>query len=252
MQPAAGRRNGAHAAVRWCRRAVAAAVAGVALGAGPGWAARPMATDDTSTAGSGTCQAEAWTERVDASRSVTLAPACGLTEELELDSSFSRVAGQSLPLSAAAAGLKWVPEAASFETALGRVRLGGIAFGAWARDAARGWRGDYVALVGLASLTPVPELNLYVNAFVTHSLDRGPKLGGARAAIAWQPGDRWLLFVEGLTASDATRSVNAGLRYWLQPDVLGLDVVGSRPKAGGQSFGASVGVGIGWYGLRLF
>ncbi len=211
-----------------------------------------MATDDTSTAGRGTCQVEAWTERVDAARSITLAPACGLTDDLELDTSFSRVAAQPTIVSAAAAGFKWVPGAASFDTALGIVRLGGIAFGAWARDPLRGWRGDYVALVGLASLTPMPELNLYVNAFVTHNLDRGPHLSGARAALAWQSSERWLWFVEGLAASDATRAVNAGFRFGLRPDVLGLDVVGSRPWADGRSPGLGVGIGVGWYGLQLF
>ena len=211
-----------------------------------------MATDDTSTADRGTCQVEAWNERVDSQRSMTVAPACGLTGDLELDTSFSRLAGQPATLSGAAAGLKWVPEAASFETALGTVKLGAIAFGAWARDEKRGWRGDYVALVGLGSLTPVPELNLYLNAFVTRSLAGGPQVSGARAALAWQAGERWLLFVEGLTASDATRAVNAGFRFWLRPDVLGLDVVGSRSKAGGQAYGNGMGIGFGWYGLPLF
>ena len=53
-------------------------------------------------------------------------------------------------------------------------------------------------------------------------------------------------------ASDATRAVNAGLRFWLQPEVLGLDLVGSRSRAADQRLGTGVNIGLGWYGLRLF
>jgi hypothetical protein len=53
-------------------------------------AARPMATDDSSTAPAGICQTEAWTERADDGHTLTPAPACGLTDELELDTSVSR------------------------------------------------------------------------------------------------------------------------------------------------------------------
>ena len=226
----------------------------VLLGPLAAWAARPMATDDTSTAESGTCQVEAWADGVDDARSATVAPACGLRAELELDTAFSRLTGQAGGggLAGASAGLKWVPSAASFETAMGTVRLGTSAYGAWARDAVRGWRNDQVVLVLLSSLTPLPELNFYANAFATHDLNGGQHIRGARAAAAWRQGDRWLLFVEALSASDATRAVNAGLRFWLQPEVLGLDLVGSRSRAADQRLGTGVNIGLGWYGLRLF
>lgn len=213
----------------------------------PAFAARPMATDDTSTAAPGSCQIEVWTDRTDAARALTLAPACGLPAGFELDTAFSSVEQQQPLLSAAAAGLKWVPEAARFDSPFGAMRFGGIAVAAASRDPTLGWRGDYLALVGLASLTPLPPLNLYLNAFVARRLEDGSRVTGTRAALAWQPDARWLLFVEHLRASDATRIGNAGLRWWLQPDTLGLDLVGTRSAAGGQS----LGIGLGWYGIGL-
>ena len=76
-------------------------------------AARPMATDDTATAAAGECQVEAWGERVDDERSQVLAPACGLTDTLELDSSLSRLQGGGATLDGMALGLKWVPATAA-------------------------------------------------------------------------------------------------------------------------------------------
>jgi hypothetical protein len=56
--------------------------------------------------------------------------------------------------------------------------------------------------------------------------------------------ERLLLFVEGLRSSASQNLRNAGLRLWVLPDVLGLDLVVSRDSAG-----TAVGVGFGWYGL---
>jgi hypothetical protein len=66
-------------------------------------------------------------------------------------------------------------------------------------------------------------------------------------ALAWQPDERVLLFVESLRANDSSNLRNAGFRLWANPDVLGLDVVTTRSANGGLTFG----VGFGWYGIRL-
>jgi hypothetical protein len=228
------------------RRGLAAACA--ALLAAGAWAARPLATDDTSTAAAGECQLEAWIDKSDPVRAQVLAPACGITEELEFDMVLSRLVGSGQALSGMATGLKCVPEAAAFDTTLGQVRLGAIAFASWARDPALGWRGEGAGLAGLSSLTPDPDWNLYANAYVLRRWTDGHVVGGARAAVAWQPGEHWLLFVEGLWASDSTRIANAGLRFWAVPKVLGLDLIATRSASGSQA----VSVGLGWYGLRMF
>jgi hypothetical protein len=68
-----------------------------------------------------------------------------------------------------------------------------------------------------------------------------------RLALAWQPDERLLLFVEGLRASDSAELRNAGMRLWAIPGVLGLDVVITRSATGGLS----IGFGLGWYGIAL-
>jgi len=80
-------------------------------------AARPMATDDTATAPAGECQIEAWGERVDAERSQVIAPACGLTDTLELDTGASRIQGGGASVNALVVGLKWVPGNTVYDTA---------------------------------------------------------------------------------------------------------------------------------------
>ena len=87
-------------------------------------AARPMATDDTATAPAGECQIEAWGERVDAERSQVIAPACGLTDTLELDTAASRIQGGEASVNGLVVGLKWVPGNTGYATSLGTVRLG--------------------------------------------------------------------------------------------------------------------------------
>ncbi len=206
-----------------------------------------MATDDTNTAARGECQIEAWGERVDTERSQVLAPACGITDSVELDTAAARIQGGRASVTGIAAGLKWVPSNAVYETALGTVGLGVEAGVFWARGPTERWRAESLAIAGLASLAIGSTWNLYANLVSTHNLPDGKHLNGIRMAAAWQPGERWLLFVEGLASNDSSNLLNAGLRFWAVPGVLGLDVVTAR--SGTSS--VSVSVGLGWYGLRL-
>ena len=211
-------------------------------------AGRPMATDDTATASRGQCQIEVWGQRVDDERSQIAAPACGLTDTLELDTAASRSQGGTAKVTGLGLGLKWAPEGAVHDTPWGSLSLGVEAGAAWARGPAEGWRGDSVALVGLASLAMGPSWTVSANLGVARSLVDHSQAGALRAAVAWQASERWLLFAEGLASTDRGRTlVNAGLRWWTVPGRLGLDVVAARDGAGSLS----VSVGLGWYGLRL-
>ena len=227
-------------------RAVWVAMACFAL-LGRAHAGRPMATDDTNTVARGECQVEAWGEHADVERSQILAPACGLSDTVELDLGASRNVGSGAKITGLAAGLKWVPAAATFETPLGSVGLGLEAGLFWARDAAQGWRADSVAIVALGSLAFAPDWNLYANVLSTRSLSDGKPVNGLRMALAWQPQDRWLLFVEGLADTASSNVRNAGLRWWAVPGVIALDLITTRSAASG----ASVSFGLGWYGLQL-
>jgi hypothetical protein len=210
-------------------------------------AGRPMATDDTSTAGASQCQIEAWGDRVDGERSQIIAPACGLTDALELDTGAARTQAGGTTFANLVAGLKWVPTEAAWDSVLGTVRLGMAGGVFWLRDPGERWKADSVVLVGLSSLAFAPAWNLYANLVTTRDLDTGKQVNAVRAALAWQPDEHVLLFVEGLRASDSSNLRNAGLRLWAIPGELGLDVVSTR-SAGGNS---SIGFGFGWYGLRL-
>jgi hypothetical protein len=136
-------------------------------------AARPMATDDTATAPAGECQIEAWGERIDDERSQILAPACGLTDALELDTAVSRIQGGGATLNGLVVGLKWVPTNAAWETALGTVRLGLEGGVFWARASGERWKSDAASLIALSSLEFASTWNLYANLVTTRDLDTG-------------------------------------------------------------------------------
>lgn len=216
----------------------------VLLGASLAHGARPMATDDTGTAPAGTCQIEAWSAREGETRTLTLAPACGLTDQLELDGGIGRTNGAGQGIDALALGLKWAPEAANWTTPLGLLSLGLIGGGSWARDDAHGWRGDNAALAGLASWQFASQSSLYLNVIAARARQPSGWVHGWRSALAWQPDERWMLFVETLHSGAANPVRNAGARWWLQSQVLGLDLVLTR--AGGID---AVSLGLGWYGI---
>lgn len=210
----------------------------------PAQAARPMATDDTGTSPAGECLIEAWSAREDQLRTLTATPACGLTDQLELDAGIGRTNGAGVGVDALWLGLKWVPEAARWATPLGELQLGVIGGVDWARDSGSGWRGDGAALAGLASLQLTPQWALYLNAIGTRERQPSRWSSGTRAALGWQPDERWILFVETLHSHQTRPVRNAGARLWLLPEVLGLDLVFTR--AGGDH---AVSLGFGWYGI---
>lgn len=214
------------------------------LGASLAHGARPMATDDAATSAAGVCQIEAWSARDDAGRALALAPACGLTDELELGAGIARSNGAGAGIDNLGLGLKWAPEAASWDTALGTLRLGLSAGTSWSRERDRSWHGDGTALAGLASWQFTSAIALHLNAHGTRARSPSRWTHGWAAALAWQAHERALLFGETLHAEEAHPVRNAGVRWWLLPEVLGLDLVLTR--AGGSW---SAGLGFGWYGL---
>lgn len=210
-------------------------------------AGRPMATDDTATVSPGECQFEAWGLRVGDERSQTVAPACGLTDTLELDTAATRIQGGKPSLNGLGVGLKWAPDEAVFATTLGSLSLGIEGGVFWSRNPAEPWRADNLAVVALASLALTPTWTISANLGTTRSLLDHKFTTGARLGAAWQASERWLLFVETFAADRGGSLNNAGLRWWLLPGQLGVDLVASRYTGSA----ASVSLGLGWYGLRL-
>lgn len=206
-----------------------------------------MATDDTSTAPAGECQIEGWGESVYGARNQVLAPACGLTDTVELDAGFARTQGGSLSVDSVALGLKWVPAQTRWDTPAGELRLGLIGGMFWARAPGEAWKSDVVVLVGMASLDFAPGWSMYLNLTTAHGLQVGKDVNGVRMALSWQPVEPVLLFVEDLRNNSFGNIRNAGFRLWAIPDKLGLDVVTTRSTGAGLSFN----LGFGWYGIGL-
>ena len=92
---------------------------------GNGQAGRPMATDDTVTVSLGEFQNRGvGPARRHAEHAQIAAPACGLSDTLELDTAASRSQGSAAKVTGLGLGLKWAPDAAVYDTAWGRLSLG--------------------------------------------------------------------------------------------------------------------------------
>jgi hypothetical protein len=71
----------------------------------------------------------------------------------------------------------------------------------------------------------------------------------AGAALAWTPHERWLVFAELTGAEQQSTTRGADARYWLIPEVLGLDATVSKVNAVKNSTNWTLG--LGWYGLKF-
>ncbi len=212
-------------------------------------AGRPLAVEDASVSPMGQCQVEVWLERNrtgnDANVAV-LAPACGVSEGLELGLEFgtpahSRHADQSRGLA-----VKWAPEAAQWAG----WQLGAKASWGQSKPAGSGrWLEGTFTVLGMASRPLAADWTVHANLGVDAGGDPSDTTAQAGLALVWTPHEQCLWFLE-MTANEhvpATRG--AGMRYWLITDELGLDVTVSKTNAVRQS--TTVTVGLGWYGLSF-
>jgi hypothetical protein len=230
------------------RRLAGAALTGVIasttlLGAAPAWAGRPLATDDAATAGAGTCQVESWVERGPGQHHLHLSPACGVGDAVEINGEIVRRRADGEAATDLSLGAKWVDPS---------WKLGPLALGlkAWSGQhrlpdghQETGERGAAVLLSSELGASGAAHLNLGV---LRDGAD-GKRHGLLNLAVTWKPADNWLTFAElnAVRHNPTTRS--AGLRWWLRPDVLGLDLTASR--SAGQAGPATLTLGLGWYGI---
>lgn len=210
-------------------------------------AGRPLETDDTGTAQSGQCQVESWLEHEGARRLLTIAPACGLSDEWELDTQFTRQpdeAGGSATLGHGA-GLKWAPADATFTTPLGTWSLAAKAAFTRVRRPGDDWRHEGFSIGAIATLAINASWAVDINLGPTHNhIDRSTT-SGLSGALTWQPDARWLAFVEILAGDHQTAQRGGGLRWWLVPGRFGIDATAAR----GAGHDAIYSVGFGWYGI---
>lgn len=222
-------------------------LAAVWLLAGPVQAARPLATDDAATNAAGVCQIESWVDRSDGGHATVIAPACGLTDTLELDFEFVRGSPRSVIAQERTVALKW----ADPDMKLGDWRLGAkLGFSQSKEPGVSDWSdASRPLLLGLATL-PIGE-TVAVHLNLGH--ERRPADGTSAtvygAALTWTPIQPALLFAElnGDNRSAPLRTV--GARWWLVQDTLGLDLTWTRQAATRDS--TVVGLGLCWYGISF-
>lgn len=217
-------------------------------------AGRPLATDDAATAQPGSCQVEARQERSGQARETVLAPACGLHGGLELGAEHAWPRPGAGLRGSGAVSLKWAPQAASLETPAGELGLGLKIAADFERPVGAGMRHAGSSLLGLATLKPGPALALHLNVGLARAPGQPSAAGSAwlvRAALAWTQGPDWLAFAEALgngrPAAFGPTVLAAGLRRWIIPEQLGVDLTLARERGGPRV----VGAGLGWYGIGL-
>jgi len=226
----------------------------LALSASAAHAGRPLATDDAGTAEAGSCQVELWQDRTSQARDTVLAPACGLPGGLEIGAEHVWPRPAADLRGAGALSLKWAPPQARRETAAGELAFGLKLALDVERPADAGLRHAGSSVLALATLRPGKDLALHLNLGLATARGSGPAAGSgwvARAALAWTPSEPWLVFAEALgngrPAAFGSTVLATGVRRWIVPERLGLDLTLARERGGPRVLGA----GLGWYGIGL-
>lgn len=225
------------------------------LAAPPLWAAagRPLVTDDAGTAAAGSCQVEAWGEKLGSDRAWVVAPACGIAAGLEIGADYTRPRADGPIRAGAGLALKWAPAPWQLDTGAGALSFGLKAGVGWTRPETTSWKRASESLLGLASWEMHPVWTVHVNLGVARDTASGARAGLLNLALVWIPAERWLLVAE--TQRNDRREVFGGAvhgvasRWWLVQDMLGLDLSASREAHSGSPTRWTLG--LGWYGIGL-
>lgn len=213
----------------------------------PALAGRPLSTDDAGANDQTICQVEAWLDSASESRNHHIAPTCGLIDGLELGLEFIQVTPGSEQLQGRAIGLKWAPDWATWQG--WRFALSGSTSSGKAPEESN-WHQASTNVYAIASVPLDSQWSLHLNLGRERNRRDHSANGTTYAtALTWVPDERWVLFAEltGHHRGPATQTI--GLRWWLLPEQLGLDLTTSRANATTNS--NSWGVGLGWYGIRF-
>jgi hypothetical protein len=225
---------------------VFALVLAMAMAVDSAQAGRPLSTEDAGTNAQSQCQVEAWVDHRSDGHTSHLAPACGLADGLELGVELVKASPGDTASQGHALSVKWAPEWLSWQSWRLGAKLGTASERAPHEST---WHQASTAALAIASLPLDPQWTLHLNlGRQRNKLDQITS-STYGAALVWTPHERWVVFGE-LNGDNKTPASQAiGLRYWLLPDQLGLDVTGSRTNATPGS--RSWGVGLGWYGLHF-
>ncbi len=211
-------------------------------------AARPLGTEDAGVNEARQCHLETWSEHGPGSHETHLAPACGVGGGLEVVAEWVRPHPGDSSHHARILGLKWAPEWLAWRD----WRFGLKLMGEQARDTAAedtGWHWQGHAWSAIASVPLSPQWTVHANLGQVRSHGPAHTATAYGLALAWTPHTSLLVFGEVLGEGHEPAGRTAGLRWWLIPDTLGLDLTHSRDN--GASGSHRTGIGLGWYGLRF-
>jgi hypothetical protein len=216
------------------------------------WAGRPLGSEDAGVADYGTCQIESWTEQAGRDRAFVAGTACGVWHGVELGIDYTRPHPRDEVRGEGGIALKYVPEAWKFETSAGVLKFGVKLSQSFLRPTDRHWRGAETEGLILASLEPREGWTLHANVGAVRDRESHDTAGLLNLALVWQPHQKFLLFAEA-QANTRTQTFGGtvktlGGRYWVIPEVLGIDLTSSRESGSGSTLWT---VGFGWYGLSL-
>ena len=209
-------------------------------------AARPLTVDDTGVNEVGTCQLEAWRDHEHGSRHVHAAPTCGVLPGLELNLEVVRSSPASEHAQGRFLGFRWIPEAAQWAGWQFGLR------GGWLQEkppAEKGWQSGNWSAAVMASRPLSDSVTLLLNVGHTHLTDQQQTLTTHGLALMWNVSQRWMLYAEVLGDTRHTVQKGMGVRFWVIPEVLGLDLTGMRTDSRPDS--RVWGVGFGWYGIKF-
>lgn len=215
-------------------------------GSSPAHAGRPLSTEDAGVNPQAQCQLESWVDSAATERTVHVAPACGVFDGLEVGLEWVHMSPRTELRHAHAGALKWAPD----WLALGDWRFGAKVASSHEKAADEVHAHQVSTLVlGIASYVISPQWTLHLN--VGHERDKQVHTSSTTygSAVAWTPDDRWLVFGEITGHTDAPATQTLGLRWWLLPEQLGLDLTASRTNATAAS--RTWGIGLGWYGIKF-
>lgn len=207
-------------------------------------AGRPMSTDDAGTVGDAHYQIEAWREHTDNQHSTTLAPAFGFGDfEFGLEVG-KTVAPEALRIRDRALSLKWAPE----NLALGPLRFGAKAWIARSRETTEEENSTSRenGAIAISSWNISETIAAHLNLGFAHNGVERRNERIANVGVSWAIHERVSVFAEALHQQHSPTSQATGLRFWLIPEKLGLDLTASRET--GVRNSRTIGIGFGWYG----
>jgi hypothetical protein len=214
--------------------------------AAPSQAGRPMSVDDASVNPFAQCQLETWVDQTNDEHSLVLAPACGLGSGVEVGVELNTPRRASRKDAERSASIKWVPEDGKWmdwdfgaKLSIAQVRAAGTS----------GWESGGTTLLGIASHSFDKEWMVHLNLGAAFDSGNSDTLATGGVALMWTPHKNWVVFGELSGTQDESVTRAAGARFWLMPEVLGMDLTASHIN--GHRDSTAYTLGVSYYGIKF-